>query len=473
MSSQRQMKRREFLAGTSVAGAVAPMIVTSRTQAQNHSEQQPNFVFILTDDQRWDSLSATNHPFARTPHQDRLLLEGAQFTHAFVTTSLCSPSRASFLTGLYTHSHGVKDNFGDVRETTWTFPRVLQDAGYETGFFGKWHMGYDRDSRRPGFDRWTSFKGQGSYFEPELNIDGERRRVEGYVTDLISDEASDWIGQRGDRPFLAYISHKAVHNPRLPAPRHEKLYSNEKYPEPPSMRDTYEGKPAWQLERRKSRTGVDGGFPSRNYQSLTDFARRTQQTLASVDEGVGKVLKVLEETGKLDDTVVIFAGDNGFFLGEHGFLNKRAMYEESIRIPFLVRYPKLIQPGTKISSMTLNIDLAPSILDLAGLNPPQDMQLQGASWKPLLGGQQRELRSSWLYEYNYEVRFAPTPSMQGVRTPRWKYVRYPNIDEVEELYDLQNDPKEMRNLARDSASRGQLQSMRDELYRLLKDSHGL
>ena len=467
----RRVKRREFLAATA-AGTLAPALLTSSSAQVGSRSGQPNFVFILTDDQRWDSLSATGHPFARTPNLDRLAHEGGQFTNAFVTTSLCSPSRGSFLTGLYTHSHGIRDNFGDIRETTWTFPRVLQGAGYETGFFGKWHMGYDRDTRRPGFDAWLSFKGQGTYFDPELNIDGQRRRVEGYTTDLITDRAVSWIGQRSDRPFLAFVSHKAVHNPRRPAPRHEKAYENADYPLPASYHDSYDGKPAWQKARRASRTGVDGRFPDRNFSSLTHFAQQTARTVASVDDGVGKILEALEAAGKLEQTVVIFAGDNGFFLGEHGFLNKRAMYEESIRIPFLVRYPKLINPGTTIAPMTLNIDLAPSLLDLSGVEVPAEMKMQGLSWVPLLRGREEELRTSWLYEYFYEPRFAPTPTMQGVRTTRWKYVRYPNIQETDELYDLENDPTEMRNLAAAPAARSQLDFMRQELYRLLRESQG-
>ena len=257
-----------------------------------------------------------------------------------------------------------------------------------------------------------------------------------------------------------------------PAPRHEKLYQDAEYPLPSSYDDDYEDKPDWQAARRRSRTGVAGGL-ARYDGSLTEYVRETQRTLKSVDEGLGKVLRTLEETGQLDNTVVIFAGDNGFFFGEHGFVNKRAAYEESIRIPFVVRYPKLIERGTTVDAMTLNIDLAPSILDLAGVEPPEDMNVQGMSWKPLLTGASQSLRDSWLYEYFYEPRFAPTPSMQGVRTERWKYVRYPNLDEPEELYDLANDPAEMVNLAGDPARRSDLERMRLELYRLLAETQGL
>ena len=456
--------RRTLLGALAASASSAP-------RAQG-IDGRPNFVFVLTDDQRWDSLSATGHPFARTPNMDRLVREGARFSNAFVTTSLCSPSRASFLTGQYAHTHGVRDNFADIRPTAWTFPRALQEAGYETGFFGKWHMGYEKDEARPGFDRWVSFKGQGPYFDPELNIDGSREVVRGYTNDLLSDYASEWIRQRGDKPFLAYLSHKAVHNPRTPAPRHEKLYEDAEYPLPSSYNDGYDNKPAWQAARRKSRTGVDGGL-ARHDGLLAEYVRETQRTLKSVDEGLGKILRTLEEAGRLDNTVVIFAGDNGFFFGEHGFINKRAAYEESIRIPFVVRYPKLIEGGTTVDAMTLNIDLAPSILDLAGVAPPEELNMQGLSWKPLLTGDRQSLRDSWLYEYFYEPRFAPTPSMQGVRTERWKYVRYPNLDEVDELYDLANDPAEMSNLAGDPARRSDLERMRRELYRLLAETQGL
>ena len=436
------------------------------------SARRPNFLFVLTDDQRWDSLSATGHPFADTPNMDRLLREGARFTNAFVTTSLCSPSRASFLTGQYAHTHGVRDNFGDIRETAWTFPKALQQSGYETAFVGKWHMGYDKDEPRPGFDHWVSFKGQGPYFDPELNVNGKRERVKGYTNDILNDQAAEWIRQRGERPFLAYVSHKAVHNPRTPAPRHKGLYSGADYPLPASYGDDYAGKPQWQGQRRASRTGVDGGL-ARYDGSLSEYVRDTQRTLKSVDEGLGALLEALEESGKLDDTVVIFAGDNGFFFGEHGFINKRAAYEESIRIPFLVRYPRLVKAGSQVDAMTLNIDLAPSVLDLAGVQAPKEMLMQGVSWKPLLSGEPTPRRRAWLYEYFYEPRFAPTPSMQGVRTERWKYVRYPNLDEVDELYDLAEDPHELRNLAADPRASRDLDGMRKQLYGLLAKTQGL
>lgn len=430
-------------------------------------DRRPNFVFILTDDQRWDSLGCNGHPFARTPNIDRLAKEGARFTNAFVTTSLCSPSRASFLTGQYAHLHGVRDNVADLHDTAaWTFPRVLQQAGYDTGFFGKWHMGYDRDSPRPGFHRWVSFKGQGAYVDPLLNIDGEQRRITGYVTDLLTDHAADWIGKKRNRPFLVYLSHKAVHTPLIPAPRHETLYSGVMHPRPKSFDESYEGKPAWLRARRRDRTGVEGGLKA--YGSLDEFVRRYHRTLAAVDDSVGRVLQALDQTGQLENTVVIFAGDNGFFLGEHGLINKRAMYEESIRIPLLVRYPKLIQGNPSIDRMVLNIDLAPAILDLAGVAPPKAMTIQGTSWKPLLVGETGGWRDSWLYEYYFEPRYPACPTVQGVRTDRWKYIRYPDIDDLDEMYDLENDPFEIRNLSRLPAARPQLERMRADLFRLLR-----
>jgi len=452
--------RREFLGRL----ALAPQLAKT--------SGRPNIVFILTDDQRFDSFAAAGHPYVKTPHIDRIAHEGARFSNAFVTTSLCSPSRASFLTGQYAHLHGVKNNVADLNDTVAeTFPKTLRQSGYDTGFFGKWHMGYDRDGPRPGFNRWVSFKGQGTYVDPTLNIDGESKRVPGYLTDLLTDQAVAWIRAKRDRPFLAYISHKAVHTPLIPSPRHARLYEGESNRRPASFDESYEKKPAWVKARRKDKTGVDGGLGGVG--SLDEFIRRYHCVLSAVDESVGRVLQALEETGQLDNTVLVFAGDNGFFLGEHGFINKRAMYDESIRIPLLMRYPRLIRPKTVVDQMVLNIDLAPTLLDLAGAHRPDGAPpIQGRSWKPLLDGSAKEWRRSWLYEYFFEPGFAATPTMQGVRTERWKYVRYPNVRDSDELYDLQSDPGEMRNLAGEPSAKFQLEVMRTELYRLLQETLG-
>ena len=368
--SDKTITRRQFI---SSAGAAALSLLLLRAGKALASRDRPNFVFILTDDQRHDAMSCAGHPFLHTPNMDRIANEGARFTNAFVTTSLCSPSRASFLTGQYAHSHGIMDNKSHLPDDILTFPQVLQKAGYDTAFVGKWHMD-GQEGPRPGFNRWVSFKGQGPYFHPMLNIDGQRKNVTGYTTDVLTKHAVEWLKQPRQSPFCLYLSHKAVHGPFTPAVRHSTLFSDVEIPVPRS--DDLEGKPEWLKERHKTRHGTTLG------ERFERFVRRYNRTLVAVDDSVGRVLCALEELGVLDNTVVVFAGDNGYFQGEHGLLDKRAMYEESIRIPLLMRYPKLIAPGTSIDQMVLNIYVCPTLLEFAWAPIPENVQ--GKSVRPLL-----------------------------------------------------------------------------------------
>ena len=303
-----------------------------------------NIVFIFTDDQRFDGLGLRNDYF-ETPHLDRLAEGGVLFENAFVTTSLCSPSRASILSGLYAHTHQVLDNSTAMPRDLRTFPVGLQDAGYETAFIGKWHMGGASDDPRPGFDHWVSFRGQGPYVDPTLNINGTRVEREGYTTDLLTDYAVEFLrGQDDDRPFLLYLSHKAVHAPFTPAERHRGAYSDRGYVRPPSMADTeanYRGKPDWVRAQRRSWHGVDGMYDGR-----TDFDRFVQEyaeALMAVDDSVGRVAATLDELGLLDSTLLVFMSDNGFQFGEHGLIDKRTMYEASIRVPLIVHCPRALR----------------------------------------------------------------------------------------------------------------------------------
>src|SRR5688500_18640195 len=340
------------------------------------ANSRPNIVFILVDDLRWDELGIAGHPYLKTPNIDRLGREGAFFPNAFMTTPLCSPSRAGFLTGQYPHTHGIIDNVdrSAASHRLITFPLLLKQAGYETAFIGKWHMGND-DTPRPGFDRWVSFKGQGSYRDPDFNIDGVSIRGSGYITDLLNGHAVDFITRRHDKPFLIYLAHKAIHpevmqhddgsvnlahaEVFIPADRHRSLYAGARIPRRPSYRRTPQDKPA--LQRRI------GNLPPLGPATVTsdEAILSRQRSLMAVEEGVGEILTALKQTGQLDNTVIVFASDNGYFYGEHGLsVERRLAYEESIRMPLLIRYPKAIKGGIVRNEFALNIDLAPTLLEI-------------------------------------------------------------------------------------------------------------
>lgn len=450
-----QISRRNFLIS---AGAAAASLPLAGLASGARKSRRPNFLFILTDDQRYDSLSAFGHPFARTPNLDRLVREGARFANAFVTTSLCSPSRASFLTGRYASSHGVVDNHTKFNPSVPTFGTMLQKAGYDTAFIGKWHMATEGDPQ-PGWNKWISFKDQGMYWNPRLNIDGKKVESKGYVTDLLTDYAVEWLKQKRKSPFCLCLWHKAVHAEFAPAPRHLNLYSDV-VPEPPkSMYESDEGKPEW--VKRLRGTWDNPETRERDIEKIRNYYR----TLAAVDDSVGRILKTLEDAGALDDTLVVFAGDNGFFLGEHGLGDKRAMYEESIRIPLVMRYPRMLVPGSVIEPMVLNIDICPTFLELAGVTVPTDVQ--GQSLAPLFRDHRHKIREDWLYEYNWEAEAKRRPGIRGVRTERWKYITYLDEENIPELYDLANDPLEMKNIINDPANAEVLSDMKRRLEKLL------
>ncbi len=438
------------------------------------ADRRPNFVFFLIDDLRYDALSCTGSPFAKTPNIDRIASAGVRCTNVFVTIALCAPSRACFLTGTYAHTNGVTTNeqleFGHSMAT---FPKLLQASGYETAFIGKWHMKGVADPR-PGFDYWLSFVGQGVYQDPKLNEKGRSFQATGYMTDLLTQYAVDFLKRPREKPFSLCLWHKAVHGPFTLAERHKDLYKNVQLPEPPNFKDTLEGKPAWQRSRNPGdprNLTTRPAPPARNPGEWNPRGRQMlnyYRTLAAVDDSVGRVLDTLRDLGALDNTVIIFAGDNGFFHGEHGRGDKRLAYEESIRIPMLICGPGVAGAGGKLEPMVLNIDMAPTILDLAGVRPPSSMQ--GMSFKPLLAGQKPVWRTSFLYEYFKEGWLPRIPTMVGVRTETWKYVTYPELEDLDELYDLTKDPIEMHNLATGPAAKGQLTKMKAELHRLIKET---
>ncbi len=442
------LTRRTFLKRIGAAALTLPLTRCLPGFAADAARKNRNIVFILIDDMRFDSMSCRGHPFLKTPNLDRTVSNGILFENAFVTTSLCSPSRASILTGQYAHMHGVLDNATLLPPGTRTFPIELQKGGYETAFVGKWHMGGSTDQPRPGFDHWVSFRGQGVYTNPTFNVDGERVRREGYVTDLITEYSVNWLRKKRTKPFFLYMSHKAVHADFTPAPRHRDAFADVKVSHPPSMANTpenYKGKPLWVRRQRHSMHGVDY-----MYHDSTDFDRFIldyHRTMLAVDDSVGTLLKTLEELGTLDSTLIIFMSDNGFLHGEHGLIDKRCMYEESITVPMIVHCPEIVPAGRRSQRLVLNIDIAPTILDAAGL--PVLEAVQGASFLPLARGENTPWRDAIFYEYFWERPFVQTPTVLGVRTERYKYCWYHGVFDLDELYDLKEDPHEMRNLIDD------------------------
>ncbi|MGI4833099.1 MAG: sulfatase family protein [Janthinobacterium lividum] len=438
-----------------------------------------NVVFILTDDHRYDFMGFTGKlPWLKTPNMDRLYQGGAHLKNAFVTTSLCSPSRASILTGQYSHVHKVVDNLAPVAPNTIFFPQYLQRAGYQTAFLGKWHMGEEDDSPRPGFNHWESFKGQGEYYNPTLNIDGRRVAYQDstYITDLLTEHALGWLKGRDKRkPFFLYLSHKAVHSPLAPARRHKGRYRNQPYPLPPTyyqtLADDYKalGWPEWVKQQRYSWHGVD--YPYHDHINMEQLVQTYCETLLGVDDSIGVVLDYLKQKGLDKNTLVIYMGDNGFAFGEHGLIDKRQFYEESVKVPLLAYCPALFAGGQTITNLVQNTDIAPTVLAAAGLQPPAYMP--GRSLLPLLRDQNVAWRDKIFYEYYWEYDFPMTPTVFGVRTDQYKYIRYQGIWDTNELYDIQKDPNETTNLISKPEYAELTQKMANYLYDWLEQTGGM
>ena len=321
----------------------------ARRSRPHKLQRRRNVIFILADDHRYDAMGFLKaQPWLETPQMDRLAHEGAHFKNAFVTTALCSPSRASILTGVYAHKHRIVDNNTPIPPGTTFFPSYLQKAGYKTSFIGKWHMGAESDNPQPGFDNWVSFLGQGSYWPVRngLNVNGKKVAQKGYITDELTDYALDWLGTiPREQPYFLYLSHKAVHADFQPAPRHKGMYKDAKFVYPPTMAASGEmaqHRPMWVQNQRNSWHGVD--YPYHSVLDVGEYYKRYAETLMGVDESIGRVLGALDKRGQLDSTLVIYMGDNGFAFGEHGLIDKRTAYEESMRVPLLARCPELF-PG--------------------------------------------------------------------------------------------------------------------------------
>ncbi len=451
--------------------------------------KQPNLLVILTDDQRYDAMGFLGHPFLETPHLDRIAREGVYFKNAVVTTSLCSPSRASILTGLYAHNHRVVDNYNPISKELIYFPKYLQNVGYETAFVGKWHMGGEIDHPQPGFDHWVAFKGQGVYFAdpadakvkgryvPQvsrdgLNVNGERVPQEGYITDELTDYATDWIETRdGEKPWMLYLSHKAVHADFLPANRHAYCYEDETFEPPVTWFETpeaFKDVPLWVQNQRNSRHGVEFAYYSQL--DLGTYYKRYCETIRGIDDSTGAVLKALEDKGELDNTVILFLSDNGFLFGEHGLIDKRNAYDASVRIPMLLRYPATVKGGQTLNEVVANIDVAPTMLDFAGAEIPEHMD--GRSMKDLVTGASDDWRDYLLYEYYWERNYPHTPTTHAVLGERFKYIRYHGVWDVDELFDQENDAEERINLINDPAYAETVTELNERLFELMEETHG-
>ena len=436
-----------------------------------------NVVFILSDDHRYDAMSFMGHPFARTPQMDAMARNGVHLKNALVTTSLCSPSRASILTGLYTFRHRVIDNNRPIPAGTVYFPQYLQRAGYATAFIGKWHMGGDSDEPRPGFDHWVSFRGQGEYLPPTpdytLNVDGRRVRQKGYITDELTDYALEWLAQQkpAEKPFFLYLSHKAVHANFTPAERHEGMLQDLPFERPKSeaVPPPETNRPRWVVDQRNSWHGVD--FPYHSELDIERYYKRYCETLSAVDESIGRVMEQLKKMGVYEDTLVIYMGDNGFMFGEHGLIDKRVAYETSIRVPMVMQCPALFAGGKVVEEVVANIDVAPTILEACGVATPPHMD--GQSFLGLAQGRELPWRKEFLYVYYWEKNFPQSPTVFALRGERFKYITYYGLWDADELYDLATDPGETKNLLYEAEYRSVAVDMEKRLYEMMDELGGM
>lgn len=463
-----------------IISSLLPFSASGQT-IKSKEVKKPNVIFVLVDDQPFDAMeSSGRYPFLKTPNMERLRNEGAEFKNYFVTQSICSPSRASFLSGVYPHIHGANQNNKYVDpdwKTNKPYNQLLQKAGYETAHIGKIHMAHYEGKQhiRPGFDYWYSFVGQGEYFDPMVNDNGKEYQEKGYMTDILTEKAVKWLKETRDpnKPFSLNLWHKAVHENHSPAPRHNNMYANDELPVPPynTHLEDFDGKPEWQRiktwdsnwkEYVHSDTIAPKPWPIKG-----DKFKKLLETLTAVDESLGVVLKTLEEMGELDNTVIIYSSDNGYFMGEHGYWDKRIAYESPMKIPMLIRYPQKIKAGTVINQISLNIDLAPTILELAGVKKPNYMQ--GESMVKLFdnNSKSKKWRKSFMFEYYVDDEYPYAgPNMLAIRTDQYKLVDCFIENDIDELYDLKNDPGEMKNLINDSKYNSVKQKLQAELEKL-------
>lgn len=424
-------------------GSEAPALVSPGDGAVQDTWERPNVLVLLADDLRYDGLSGLGNRWIDTPHLDRIASEGVVFERAYVTTSRCCPSRASFLTGRYAHVHGVEDNVTpvDFQAEHATYPEVLQAAGYRTGYIGKWHipsLGIG-PGPRPGFDRWISYEGGGHHFDEVFNVDGETVASTGYQADVLTERAIEFVQEEGtDEPFLLVVGFKNPHGPLEPAPRHLGALEGAALSLPESAEDPLETLlPLYRRLRQQRSSQHTIGDPA----TFLEDCRRYWELVLSIDDNVGRLLAALEDAGELDRTVVVFTSDNGQMLGEHGLRQKGVAYEPSIRIPLAVRFPPVARGGGRVQSAALNVDLFPTLMELCGVEP--GLPVDGVSLVPQLEDPRAPGREAFLYAGpNFSAA-----SERAVVGERWKYVRIDSKRGPQEaLFDLANDPDERINV---------------------------
>ncbi|MBA7630845.1 N-acetylglucosamine-6-O-sulfatase [subsurface metagenome] len=500
--------RREFLrtvgsAATSVGILSILPSCTAIAQTTKAKINQPNIIFIMADDHASHALSCYGSKINKTPNLDRLAKDGMRFDNCFCTNSICAPSRAVILTGKYSHINGVIDNRVKFDGGQQTFPKLLQKAGYETAVIGKWHL----KTNPTGFDYWNILVGswgQGEYFDPLFSENGRKKTVKGYVTDVITDLCLDWLKKRkGDKPFCLMYHHKAPHRNWQPDAKHAKMYEDVDIPEPETFNDDYNTrsdaarqqemtiehhltpgalkvKPPKNLAGKKLKEwntkGVHGEYWSPSAELTGEALKKWKyqryikdylRCVASIDDNVGRLLDYLNAAGLAENTIVIYTSDQGFYLGEHGWFDKRFMYEESLRMPLLVRYPKEIKAGSVNDDIVLNLDFAPTLLDFAGVSKPADMQ--GRSFRALLRGQAPgDWRMSMHYHYYEYPGWHAVKRHYGLRTKRYKLIHFYYDIDAWELYDLQKDPNELNNVYDNPAYADIVKQLKAELKRLRK-----
>jgi len=467
--------------------------------------KQPNILFIMADDHAAHAISAYGSRVGKTPHIDRIAHGGMRFDNCFCTNSICTPSRAVILTGTHCHVNGVTTLATPLDNRQLTFPKLLQQAGYQTAVFGKWHLGEAPENCPAGFDDWAVLPGQGYYFNPEFIVpDGAgitRRQVPGYCTDIITDMSLDWLQKRDkNRPFCLLTHHKAPHRQWLSDEVHDALFLGETMAEPDNLQDDYRGR-AFAAEAAAMRVGVhmmpsdiraeiNHNLPEPQLRAWAyqRYIKAYLRVCASIDDNVGRMLDYLDAEGLTQDTVVIYTSDQGFFLGDHGWFDKRFMYEESLRMPFLLRYPREVRPGSVNRDIVSNLDFAPLFTDLAGLPTPKEFQ--GRSFRPLLQGRTpADWRQALYYRYWMNRAHHNVAAHYGIRTLKHKLIYYyyddcgqagcdqkgwagrPPVEinghEPEwELFDLEKDPREMNNVYNDPAYAGIRKQLTDQLHQL-------
>lgn len=483
------------------------------------NDTRPNIIVIFLDDQAYQSISAYGSKLMQTPNMDRIANEGMRFDRCLVTNSICGPSRAVLLTGKYSHINGKRDNHDRFDNAQQTYPKLLQKAGYQTAMIGKWHL----DGQPQGYDHWIILPGQGDYYNPQFISPRGNFQVEGYVTDIITDMAIDWLKNERDpgRPFMLNYHHKAPHRTWMPGPDQLHLLRDEKLPEPANLFDDYSTRatpasrqemeidrhmdwyydlkvpPRDGLEMRPNRhagggrylyeqrftpaqkAAWDAAYRAENEELYRNLPNMTHEeivrwkyqryikdylrTIAGIDANLGRLLAYLDEAGLSENTVIIYASDQGFYLGEHGWYDKRWMYEQSLRTPFMVRWPGVVKPGSTCDALVSILDFAPTILDIAQVPIPEDMQ--GRSMLPILRGEvPDDWRTSFYYHY-FEQGEHNVPRHCGVRTQRYKLIHFYTTGEWE-LYDLETDPDEMKNIYHDPANAQLVTELKMELERL-------